>query len=45
MWALLRYKDERDKRERERVERERSGFLVFKLATVALPIDANPPQS
>jgi hypothetical protein len=29
-------------KERKRVERERIGCLVFKLAAVALPIDANP---
>jgi hypothetical protein len=29
-------------KERKRVERERIASLVFKLATVALPINANP---
>jgi hypothetical protein len=39
MWALLRYNH---LRESKRVERARIDCLVFKLATVALPIDANP---
>jgi hypothetical protein len=32
-------------KERKRAERERIDCLVYKLATVALPINANPLQS
>jgi hypothetical protein len=31
-----------EEKERKRLKRERSDCLVFKLAAVALPIDANP---
>jgi hypothetical protein len=40
--GIFEMKPLKGEKERKRVEREKIGCLVFKLATVALPNNANP---